>query len=198
MFRREPDRLTPWALALGAAASASALSYGVLRLLRRQRRRPPASSLDSLEEAAVDVLRRDAQTGACAIDVAALAPGIIELTGVAPTQEIGQRAVRLMHGVQGVRTVLNRLETGSLESRLAENRSSRTGAEPHTRERHWYGMRVGMGRRRQSLGTEPARNDDTVPRRMRELEVRAADIAEATQPDPESPGDGAADPMSPA
>lgn len=180
MLRREPDRLAPWALAVGAVASASAVSWGVIRMLRRRRRMPVSSSLDHLEEAAVSVLRRDAQTGACAIDVAALAPGILELTGVVPTQEIGQRAARLLQAVAGVNTVINRLDTGSLESRLAENRTSRMRGDAHTRERQWYGMRVGTGRRRQSPDTEPARADDTVKRRTRELEVSAADVAEGT------------------
>jgi hypothetical protein len=181
MFRREPDRLGPWVLAIGAVAGATAVSLGVIRTLRRRRGRTPAtSSLDFLEEAAVDALVRDPQTGACAIDVAALAPGIIELTGVVPTHELGQRAARLLHALPGVNTVINRLETGSLESRLAENRDNLARGEPYTRERQWYGMRVGTGRRRQSSDTEPLRDDDTVKRRTRELEVSAADIADGT------------------
>jgi hypothetical protein len=179
MFRREPDRLTPWVLAIGAVASASAVSLGVIRLLRQRRRaQRPVTTLDHLEESAVDVLRRDAQTRACAIDVAALAPGIIELTGTVPTYELGQRAARLLHSLAGVNTVINRLETGALEAQLADNRDRRSRGAPETEGRQWYGFRVGTGRRRQSADTEPARDDDTLKRRTRELEVSAADIAD--------------------
>jgi hypothetical protein len=179
MFRREPDRLTPWVLAIGAVASASAVSFGVIRLLRQRRRgERPTTSLDYVEDAAVEALRRDPQTAMCAIDVAALAPGIIELTGTVPTHEVGQRAARLLHSLPGVNTVINRLDTGALEAQLAENRGRRSRGEPPSEGRQWYGFRVGTGRRRQSLETEPARDDDTLKRRTRELEVNAADIAE--------------------
>jgi hypothetical protein len=139
--------------------------------------------LDQLEEAAVEALRRDRLTGSCAIDVAALGPGIIELSGIVPTTEIGQRAARLLHALDGVRTVVNRLETGSLEDRLAENRVRRAHGEPALRERQWYGMSVGTGRRRQSPETEPGRNDDTVERRMRELDVHEADVTDTVSPE---------------
>ncbi|HEX6132346.1 MAG TPA: BON domain-containing protein [Longimicrobiales bacterium] len=189
MFRREPDRVTPWVLAAAAVAGATALSYAVLRIVRRRRRRTPSTTvLDHLEDSAVAALRRDAVTGGCAIDVAAIAPGIVELTGIVPTQEIGQRAARLLHALPGVRTVVNRLETRALEQHLAENRDMRARGEPWTRERQWYGVRVGTGRRRQSIETDPGRNDDTVKRRTRELEVSATDIADATTP--ETPAEG--------
>jgi hypothetical protein len=168
-------------MAAGAVAGVSAVSFAMLRTMRR-RSRPsqPGTPLDALEDAAVEALRRDAQTGVCAIDVAALSTGIIELTGVVPTQEVAQRAARLLHSLSGVRTVINRLDTGALEEQLAHNRSRRSKGEPGTRERQTYGVRVGTGRRRQSPETEPDRPDDTVKRRTRELEVSSADIAEAT------------------
>jgi hypothetical protein len=181
MVRRQKEGVPVWIMAAGAAAGVSAASYAVLRMMR-QRRRPAhaPTSLDALEDAAVDVLRRDPQTGGCAIDVAALSAGIIELTGVVPTQEVAQRAARLLHSLSGVRTVINRLDTGALEQQLAHNRSRRSRGEPETRERQWYGVRVGTGRRRQSADTEPKRPDDTVKRRTRELEITASDVAEAT------------------
>lgn len=184
MFRREQDGVPVWVIAAGAAAGVTAISFAVLRTLRRRRERPPlVSGLDYLEDAAVDVLRRDPQTGACAIDVAATGPGMIELTGVVPTQEVSQRAARLLHSLPGVRTVVNRLDTGALEQQLATNRTRRARGEPATRERQWYGVRVGTGRRRQSLDTDPGRTDDTVKRRTRDLEVSAADITEGMNPE---------------
>lgn len=184
MFRRQQDGVPVWVIAAGAAAGATALSFAVLRSLRRRRRpQAPATSLDALEDAAVEVLRRDPQTGSCAIDVAATAPGMIELTGMVPTHEVSQRAARLLHALSGVRTVVNRLDTGALEQQLATNRIRRARGEPATRERQWYGVRVGTGRRRQSIDTDPGRTDDTVKRRTRDLEVSAADINEGLTPD---------------
>lgn len=185
MFRRQQDGVPAWLMAAGAAAGATAISFAVLRMLRRRRHaRPPlTSSLDYLEDAAVEVLRRDPQTGACAIDVAAMGPGMIELTGVVPTHDVAQRAARLLHALPGVRTVVNRLDTGALEQQLATNRTRRARGEPATRERQWYGVRVGTGRRRQSTDTDPGRDDDTIKRRTRDLEVSAADINEGLTPD---------------
>jgi hypothetical protein len=182
MQLREREGLLPWAVAVGAGASAAA--FTILRYARRRRASVATGALDRLEETAVEALRRDRLTGSCAIDVAALGPGIIELSGVVPTLEIGQRAARLLHALDGVRTVVNRLETGSVEDRLADNRLRRAQGEPALRERQWYGMSVGTGRRRQSSDTEPGRDDDTVERRMRELEVREGDVTDAVSPEP--------------
>lgn len=187
MHRREREGILPWVVAVGAGASAAA--FTILRYARRRRTSVATGELDRLEESAVEALRRDRLTGGCAIDVAALGPGIIELSGVVPTLDIGQRAARLLHAIDGVRTVVNRLETGSSEDRLAENRLRRAQGEPALRERQWYGMSVGTGRRRQSPDTEPGRNDDTVERRMRELDVRDADVADAVSPET-LPGSG--------
>lgn len=189
MFRREPEGVPVWALAAGTFVGVTAVSLVVLRMLRRRRQQKPAGTtpLDLLEESAVDALRRDARTGRCAIDVAAIAPGIVELTGIVPTHELGQRAARLLHALPGVRTVINRLETGTVEERLAENRRKRASGAPASLERQWYGVRVGTGRRRQSADTDPARTDDTVKRRTRELEISAADMVDGMSP--ESPED---------
>jgi hypothetical protein len=181
MQLREREGLLPWAVAVGAGASAAA--FTILRYARRRRETVATTELERLEESAVDALRRDRLTGSCAIDVAALGPGIIELSGIVPTLDIGQRAARLLHALDGVRTVVNRLEAGSLEDRLADNRLRRAQGEPALRERQWYGIGVGTGRRRQSADTEPARDDDTVERRIRELEVRESDVADAVSPD---------------
>jgi hypothetical protein len=187
MQQRHREGMLPWAVAVGAGASAAA--FTILRYARRRRQAVATTELDQLEESAVEALRRDRLTGSCAIDVAALGPGIIELSGVVPTLDIGQRAARLLHALEGVRTVVNRLETGTLEDKLADNRLRRAQGEPALRERQWYGMGVGTGRRRQSAETEPARDDDVVERRSRELEVHEADVADAIAPDT-LPGSG--------
>lgn len=195
MFRRQPESLPVWTLAIGAAAGASA--GAALALLRRARRardakRRPTSELERLEDAAVDLLRRDRQAGACAIDVAALAPGIIELTGVVPTAHVAQHAARLLHRMPGMRTVISRLEVGTVEERLASNRERRARGESGLRERRWYGVRVGTGPRRQSPTTEPDRPDDSLQRRTRELAVDPAETSEASAV--RGPGEAEVDP----
>lgn len=179
MKARELQRLMPWAAAAGLTAGIGGAVYYAVRLVRRRRARAVPGVLDRLEESAVEALRRDRVTGGCAIEVGAVGPGIIELTGTVPTQEAGDRAARLLHAVAGVRTVVNRLETGTLEEHLAENRWRRAQGEPSLRERTWYGVRVGTGRRRQSVETDPSRPDDTVERKTRELEVSEREVAEA-------------------
>jgi hypothetical protein len=189
MFLRQPNRVLPWAVGAGAAASASAVAYAVLRgvrAVRRRREELPPGELEELEDSAVDTLRRDSATGVCAIDVAAISPGIIELTGVVPTHEVGQRASRLLHALPGVRTVISRLEVGSFEERLADNRERLARGEPETQDRRWYGVRVGTGRRRQSTDTDPARTDDTVARKTRELEISRDDLEDAASARPTS------------
>ncbi|CAN5863581.1 hypothetical protein BH23GEM9_BH23GEM9_10110 [soil metagenome] len=184
MIRRTPQTVTSWSVvvgtAVGAAAGAGALAFAVLRSVRslRQRQARVLTELDALEDAAVETLRRDRATGVCAIDVAAIAPGAIELSGSVPTPEVAQRAARLLHSLPAVNTVVSRLEIGSLEELLADNRERLARGEASTLHRRWYGVRVGTGRRRQSVETEPARPDDTVERRTRELEVRPEDLAD--------------------
>ena len=188
MFRRKQDGVAVWIIAAGVTAGVSAISYAVLRALRSRRHQaaPLRTSLDYLEDAAVEVLRRDAQTGASAIDVAATGPGMIELTGTVPTHDVSQRAARLLHALPGVRTVVNRLDTGALEQQLAANRTRRSRGAPASLERQWYGVRVGTGRRRQSADTDPDRTDDTVKRMTRDLEVSAADINDGLEDEDES------------
>lgn len=177
MFRKEPEGLPPWLLAVAAIAAASAAAVGLVRVVRSRRRSGGAGTgeLDRMESAAVEALRRDPVTSECGIDVAALAPGIIELTGTVPSQSAGQRAARLLHAVTGVRTVINRVDVLGSERKPGPQR---WGGEAGGGE--WTGMRVGMGRRRQSPDTDPARPDDSARMLDRSLEVGSSDIADAT------------------
>jgi tetratricopeptide (TPR) repeat protein len=63
MFRREQDGVPTWAVAAGAVAGATALTYAVLRLIRSRREQPIVTGVDHLEEAAVDALRRAIELG---------------------------------------------------------------------------------------------------------------------------------------
>lgn len=176
MFRREPEPSARWLLAVAAVAGASAAAYGLIRLFRAQRHRRggAAGPLEMLETDVVEALRRDPVTGRCAIDVAAIAPGIIELTGTVPTHEASQRAARLLHAVGGVLTVINRLDVGTMPAPApAGSRPGGSGGG------HWTGIGTGMGRRRQSADTDPAQRDDSV--RMRERAIDAEqEAADAT------------------
>jgi hypothetical protein len=186
MFRRKRSGPAPWALAAGAAAGAGLLAFAVARGVRLLRGREQdigvslPAELESLENAAVETLRRDRETGECAIDVAVIAPGIIELSGTVPNHAVGQRATRLLHALSGVNTVISRLEVGSLEERLAAARSRNRDGSPQSRDRQWYGVRVGMGRRRQG-DTEPDRDDDSTHRKTRDLEVDPTEVRDAEQ-----------------
>jgi hypothetical protein len=197
MFGRRQARPEPWALAAGAAAGAGALALAIfqgVRMVRRSRNTVDSglpAELDALEDAAVELLRRDAETGVCAIDVAAVAPGIVELSGVVPTHAVGQRAARLLHSLAGVRTVISRVEVGTTERRLAEARARNASGDPQFRERQWYGVRVGTGRRRQSLDTDPPRDDDSLQRRSRELEIHPSELADAATTPRSAPSRGA-------
>jgi hypothetical protein len=182
--RKQSTNAVAWAVAAGAAAGAgaAAAAFGVLRNVRRRRLADedvPVTAMDRLEDAVVEALRRDPQTGVCAIDVAALGPDMIELTGIVPTADVAQWAVRLLHRLPQVRTVISRVEVGSLETRLAENRERLARGEPQLLERRWYGVRVGTGRRRQSAATEPARPDDSLQRLSRQLEVHPGDLGDS-------------------
>jgi hypothetical protein len=201
MFGRR-QAVTPWSItavmAGTAAGAAGAMAFAVLRGVRSLRRRQTLTlnELDALEDEAVDALRRDSVTGVCAIDVAAIGPNTIELTGLVPSRAAAQRAARLLHALHDVHTVISRLEIGSFEARLADNRERLARGEPSTQQRRWYGVRVGTGRRRQSLETDPPRPDDTVERLARDLEVDELEVQDATSAEPgHTPFDAAKHPL---
>jgi hypothetical protein len=159
-----------WFLAAGFAVGlGTAIVLGVRT--RSQRRREGRPDLWPLEDGVIDALRQDELLRARGIDVAAVAPGIIELSGSVQNQEEAHHAVDVAQGVQGVRTVVNRLDLTEVEQRRRVRRvTQKQGAEGG----RWYGMGVGMGRRRQSPVTDPAQRDD-----------HADLVEEALLPDPE-------------
>jgi hypothetical protein len=177
----DSDRL--WTAAFGAVVGG--VSAAGLYLLQRALRvaAPPVrdgQALAVLEERVVAALDAAVELADSPIDVAALADGIVELSGSVSAEADAALAVEVAHSVAGVSTVLNRLAVESLESQLAENRERYADGDPSLREPHWYGLGVGMGRRRQSAATDPARRDDRVTMIERELEVdRAGDVGGA-------------------
>jgi BON domain-containing protein len=157
MFKRKKDKgAALWLLAAGVLAGfATATLLGLRR--RRRRAETPSGRLAELEDAVIRALRADPILRTRAIDVAAVAPGIVELTGSVETEEEAHHAVDVVQGVLVVSTVLNRLNLGEFERRL---RKQRGAARAEASGSRWYGMGVGMGRRRQSRTTDPDRRDD--------------------------------------
>ena len=170
------------ALIGGAAAGlAGAVFYGVRALRRGRRAADPtdgaADELDRLEDRTVQMLRDDPRTDGLEIEVAAVAPGVVELSGRVRTVEEAHDAVMIAQRVSGTSAVLNRLTVTALESQLARTRERYEDGAAELSERQWYGMRVGMGRRRQAPATDPARRDDRVRMIERELEPDAIEAA---------------------
>jgi hypothetical protein len=126
-------------------------------------------ALMALEDAVLDAFLNDARLRDCGIDVGAISRGIVELSGSVWTREEAQRAMSVAHGVEGVDTVVNRMEIEAERERLHprddfdDEGLKMSGAE-------WTGNQSGMGRRRQGSDTDPARPDDSQFQREEALE----------------------------
>jgi hypothetical protein len=165
MFRRrEPDltgKFIP--LALGATAGLAAGLFFLGRTGRElMRQRSERQGLETVEHRIVDRLIEDDMLADRPIEVGALADGIIELSGSVHTADEARRVVSIAQSVDGVRTVLNRLEVRSMEEHLEDTRRRYASGDASLHETHWYGVRVGTGTRRQGRGSEPAQRDDRV------------------------------------
>lgn len=170
------NRGTTWTLAVGAAAGVAAAAMWTVRArARRSRAATRDPELAGLEESIVDALLDDAQTAHCGIEVAAVAPGVIELSGSVGTASELRRAVELTQGVDGVRTVVNRLEVGLERSRMSDRQRRYRSGDPALNEQRWYGVGVGTGRRRQGTSTDPDRRDDRVDMVTGEFEAERAE-----------------------
>jgi hypothetical protein len=155
--------------ALGVGAGAA---YAAVRIMLRRRQERPRldPELEQLETQTVDALCADAVTGRCAIDVAALGPGVIELTGTVPDESASDRAAEVTQRVSGVATVVNRLRVEVLEQHLEETRRRHDRGDPSLQAAGWEGMRGGMGARRQGP-TEPDRADDAADMRASSIRL---------------------------
>ncbi|MEX2281547.1 MAG: BON domain-containing protein [Gemmatimonadota bacterium] len=156
MARKGESKTGPafWLVVAGVAAGIAAAIYFRRRTVRDRAQIPPG--LRKLEDAVLDALRADDVLRERGVDVAAIAPGIMELTGTVENEEEAHHAVAIVQSVDGVRTVLNRLDLTShdrLRRRPVAAGESGVGSR-------WYGMSVGMGRRRQGKSTDPTQRDD--------------------------------------
>lgn len=126
-------------------------------------------ALMALEDAVLDAFLEDEILRECGIDVGAISRGIVELSGSVWTREEAQRAMSVAHAVEGVETVVNRMEIEAERGRLHprddfdDEGLKMSGAE-------WTGNQSGMGRRRQGSDTDPARPDDSQFQREEALE----------------------------
>ncbi len=150
-------------------------AQGVAARLRPRRSSRPAGErgeFAGLEDAVLDVFLADEILGERGIDVGAVGDGIIELSGAVWTVDEADRAVSVASGVDGVETVVNRIDVDA-DGRRHWPLRSEASAGP---ERSWTGMGSGMGRRRQGAATDPDRPDDS--QHIREAAIEDADRAE--------------------
>jgi BON domain len=132
--------------------------------LRRELREQVA--LTGLEDAVLDAFLRDEVLSDRPIDVGAISRGIIELSGSVRSAAEAARAVQLAREVDGVETVVNRMDVEEPRPRrggTASGDEGMTGGE-------WTGREVGMGRRRQGHETDPDRPDDSRQQKTEALE----------------------------
>lgn len=174
LFERERDRTREtiaMAVGAGVAMAAGVLAWQWYRGGRRGVERQLEGALGRLEEDVVQLLRQDERIAHQSIEVAALASGIVELSGAVETQDDAARAVAAAQRGQGVRTVLNRLDVLEEVERLEENRAEPDGPGTSKADARWLGVGVGIGRRRQGFETDPDRRDDKIDMISHELGV---------------------------
>ena len=165
LLRKEPEHsreALAVAVGAGVALAAGVLVWQWYRGGQRAADRQLEGVLAHLEEDVVALLRGEERISGQPIEVAALAQGIVELSGAVESQEDSDRAMAVAQRAPGVRTVLNRLDVLEEDERAADARRRPEGPGTARADTRWTGMGVGMGRRRQSRATDPARRDDRV------------------------------------
>jgi BON domain len=112
-----------------------------------------------------------------AIDIGAIGPTTIELTGMVYTDDEYEHATVVTRGVPGVETVVNRLSVRDDDTSTQQSARRYSDGDPRYTEARWENERVGTGRRRQGTSQDVGRHaDPKVP-----LESRALDAAEAVR-----------------
>lgn len=120
-----------------------------------------------LEDAVLDAFLDDRVLRDRGIDVGAISLGIIELSGTVFNRDEAHHAVAVAQGVEGVQTVVNRMEIEDERARMHPQDTDDRGFDMST---EWTGNQSGMGRRRQGRETDPSRPDDSHYQREEALE----------------------------
>ncbi len=185
---------TAWTVAVGAVAGVAAAALWTVRARGRPRRAPRTEGLYTLEDQVVNALLEDEATSRCGIEVAAVSPGVIELTGTVGAPSELRRAVEVTQRVDGVSTVVNRLEVGAESARMIDHQRRYESGDPALRVQRWYGVGVGTGRRRQGSSTDPAQRDDRVEMVTEAFDDQAGDVPQEQERDLEPPTTGSTPP----
>jgi hypothetical protein len=147
----------------GAGSLARRLRPGRLHRLAGEQ-----EELYRLEDAVLDAFLGDEVLSERGVDIGAVSPGIVELSGAVWTEDEARGAVALASRIPGVRTVVNRLEVEDMGRRPTPRRPL-DEEDLDATFAHQEGRVGGMGRRRQSPATEPDRPDDSQYRKERAL-----------------------------
>jgi hypothetical protein len=153
---------------VAGVAAATVIALGASSRIRRRRRGhgdTERQELLLLEDAVLDAFLADEILSVEPLEIGALAPGVVELSGEVSTREVARAAIEIAQRTPGVGTVLNRLEIEAERDVGARNAG-----------REWTGLRTGMGSRRQGRETDPARRDDS--RHQRDVALERADRAQ--------------------
>ncbi len=143
-----------------------------LRPARLRRMAGEQADLTQLEDAVLDAFRGDGVLSERGVDIGAISPGIVELSGSVWTEAEADRAVALARRTAGVTTVVNRLDIEG-EARRLERTRRRLEEEGNGIDslQHSLARTGGMGSRRQGRETDPDRPDDSL---SQELDALAA------------------------
>lgn len=144
-----------------------------LRPARLQRLSAEQEELEELEDAVLNRFLADSLLSERAIDIGAISPGIIELSGVVNAESEADRAVSLANATDGVTTVVNRLEVEEAGRAVGIRGVGGPSTPADSTFVHYEGRVGGMGRRRQGPQTDPDRPDDS--QALREEALAAAD-----------------------
>jgi hypothetical protein len=147
----------------------------------------PRGSAQDVAEA----FRSDQKLSRRRIEVDTIAEGVVELSGSVRDRSEADHAVGIAQRTTGVYTVVNRLRIEDEDSHREMTRRRWNDGAPELRERHHYGMGVGMGPRRHSPATDPDRPSDKP--RMLDRELAVGNLEEDVSPEPASGSAGEAE-----
>jgi hypothetical protein len=118
-----------------------------------------ASADPELEDRVLEAFVNDPVLAECPVDIGAIRPGTIELTGAVQTREEYEHATTLARGVPGVETVVNRMDVREDEIVEADAAAHYAAGDPRYTESRWESDIVGTGRRRQGTSEDVGRHE---------------------------------------